>query len=130
MDAPPTELDDRIDHTLLLSLEDALCASALDQELELLRADDVRIDVAHAEHAVDPGGDPGQQVHDRAEDPTEEVQRTSALRSVYARARVLGTSSPKMIVKKLSRAVTMTSASAPAYGSMSGMVWNQSLSWT
>jgi hypothetical protein len=39
VDAPLTELDDRVDHLLLLGLEDALLAAALHDQLQLLRAD-------------------------------------------------------------------------------------------
>ena len=40
--------------------------------------------------------------------------RRRANRSVWARARLLGTSSPKTIVNRLRSRVTMISASAPA----------------
>ena len=36
MDALVAELDDRLDHLLLLGLEDALLAAALDQDRQLL----------------------------------------------------------------------------------------------
>ena len=39
VDALVAELDDRVDHLLLLGLEDALLAAALDDEAELLGAD-------------------------------------------------------------------------------------------
>ena len=39
MDAAAAELDDRVDHLLLLGLEDALLAAALDDEPELLGRD-------------------------------------------------------------------------------------------
>ena len=38
VDALVAELDDRVDHLLLLGLEDALLAAALDEDLELLGA--------------------------------------------------------------------------------------------
>ena len=38
MDAPLAELDDRVDHLLLLGLEDALLAAPLDDEPELVGA--------------------------------------------------------------------------------------------
>ncbi len=39
VDAPLAELDDRVDHLLLLGLEDALLAAALDDQAELLGGD-------------------------------------------------------------------------------------------
>ena len=39
VDAALAELDDRVDHLLLLGLEDALLAAALDDEHQLLGAD-------------------------------------------------------------------------------------------
>ena len=38
MEAALAELDDRVDHLLLLGLEDALLAAALDDQAELLGA--------------------------------------------------------------------------------------------
>ena len=38
MDAPVAELDDRVDHLLLLGLEDPLLAAALDDQAQLLGA--------------------------------------------------------------------------------------------
>ena len=39
VDAALAELDDRVDHLLLLGLEDALLAATLDEQLELLGRD-------------------------------------------------------------------------------------------
>ena len=39
VDAPAAELDDRVDHLLLLGLEDPLLAAALDDQAQLLGGD-------------------------------------------------------------------------------------------
>ena len=72
VDAPVTELDDRVDHLLLLGLEDALLPAALDQDLELFGAHDPRRDITGAEDPRDPVGHRGQGGHERTQDPQQE----------------------------------------------------------
>ena len=50
VDALVAELDDRLDHLLLLGLEDALLAAALDEDRQLLGAHHALRLVARAEH--------------------------------------------------------------------------------
>ena len=115
MDALVAELDDRLDHLLLLGLEDPLLAAALDEERQLLGAHHVVRLVAGAEHPGDRVGDRGQRGHERTQDRgagrSMKPLSRSANCSVWARARLLGTSSPKTIVNRLSSRVTMISAS-------------------
>ena len=102
MDALVAELDDRVDHLLLLGLEDALFATLLDDQAELLGADPL----------VGRTSAPNRrlirrvvQVRNATSGP-KTTPRTSmrrlvdiATRSAWARPICLGTSSPKMIVK-------------------------------
>ncbi len=73
--APVAELDDRVDHLLLLGLEDALLAAALDDQLELLGGHLGLARHLHPEQPGDPVRDPGQEPHDRAEDPGDPLDR-------------------------------------------------------
>ena len=104
MDALVAELDDRVDHLLLLGLEDALLAAALDEDLQLLGAHHALRLVARAEH---PGHAVVIAVRTRTSGPrtrsrtTMKPLRRSANASVWASARLLGTSSPKTIVNRL-----------------------------
>ena len=61
VDALVAELDDRVDHLLLLGLEDALLAATLDEDLELLGAHHARVRLACAEQPRDAVGDRGEE---------------------------------------------------------------------
>ena len=73
--APVAELDDRVDHLLLLGLQDALLATALDDEPQLLGRDRLFRRHAGAEEAGDGLGRAGQEQDDRRQDPREQVDR-------------------------------------------------------
>ena len=115
MEAALAELDDRVDHLLLLGLEDALLAAALDDQAELLGAD---LGLVRDVRAEEPGDRPrSSPVRTAISGPRTRARksigtdRTSANRSGLARARVFGTSSAKMIVNRARMTVTTTRAS-------------------
>ena len=113
VDAPVAELDDRGDHLLFFRLQDPLLAAAPDQELELLRAHCRLADLIAPQQARDGVRGAGQEPDERGQDPKLDSTKplsVSAKRSVCARARLLGTSSPKTIVNSDSSSVTTTSA--------------------
>ena len=75
VDAPLTELDDRVDHLLLLGLENALLSAALHDQLQLLRADlGVRGD-ARPERPGDGPGQPGQEADHGAQHVGDHLDR-------------------------------------------------------
>ena len=61
------ELDDRLDHLLLLGLEDALLAAALDEDRQLLGGHHALRLVARTEHSRHTGRDRRQDVDERPE---------------------------------------------------------------
>jgi hypothetical protein len=67
VDALVTELDDRLDHLLLLGLEDALLAAALDEDPELLGAHDPLRLLPGPEDPGDTPGDRREHDHERAQ---------------------------------------------------------------
>ena len=97
VDALVAELDDRLDHLLLLGLEDPLLATALDEDRQLLGAHHALRLVACAEHPGDGRGDRGQDADERTEDaqehldeaaePEREASRCGRGRGSSARAR-------------------------------------------
>ena len=110
VEAPVAELDDRVDHLLLLGLEDPLLAAALDDQPQLLGGDlGLGRDVG-AERARDRARRRGQQGDDRAGRCGRGCRPVraspSANASGWASASVLGTSSPNTIVNSDSRIVT------------------------
>ncbi len=117
VDALVAELDDRVDHLLLLGLEDALLAAALDEDRQLFGAHHVAAWSPAPSMRDTLVGDRGQDADERPEDAQQDVDEAAQPereRSAWARARLLGTSSPKTIVKRLRISVTMISARAPA----------------
>ena len=104
VDALVAELDDRVDHLLLLGLEDALLAAALDEDLQLFGA----------HHAGFGSPAPSSRatllvtaVRTRTSGPRTRSMSVmnhdsrSANASAWASARLLGTSSPNTIVNRL-----------------------------
>ena len=97
MDAPAAELDDRVDHLLLLGLQDPLLAAALHDQAQLLGGDlGLGADVG-AERPGDRAGD-GRQERRRAgaaarPSTSSGAASVRAKRSGWASASVLGTSS-------------------------------------
>ena len=73
MDALVAELDDRVDHLLLLGLEDALLAALLDDQAQLLGADPLVGRHVRAEQPADPPRDPREQSDERPEQRPEEL---------------------------------------------------------
>ena len=77
VDALVAELDDRVDHLLLLGLEDPLLPALLDDQAQLLGADPfVGRDIG-PEQPADPAGRPGQERHERAEEDAEHVDQAA-----------------------------------------------------
>ena len=114
MEAALAELDDRVDHLLLLGLEDALLAAALDDQPELLGGD---LGLVRRRCAPNmPAIADVIPVRSRISGPRARARnsigsdRAIANRSAFARARVFGTSSAKMIVNSARMTVTMISA--------------------
>ena len=68
VDALVAELDDRVDHLLLLGLQDPLLATLLDDEPQLLGADPLVGRTSAPNRPADPPGHPGQERDERAED--------------------------------------------------------------
>ena len=118
VDAALAQLQHRADHLLLLRLDDALLPAALHEDHQLVGRDPVAIDVLDPEQPRDHGGEPGEQPHDGREDAAQDLDRAArtaiAYRSAWASASVLGTSSPKTIVTRLTSRVTSSSAMTPA----------------
>jgi len=77
VDALVSELDDRVDHLLLLRLEDALLAAPLDEDPELLRAHDPLRGLARSEETGHALGDGRQHGHERAEDPQQQLHEAA-----------------------------------------------------
>ena len=69
------ELDDRVDHLLLLGLEDALLPATLHDQAQLLGGDLRLVGHARAEQPGDPPRDPGEDRDQRSERPGEDVDR-------------------------------------------------------
>ena len=126
VDALVAELDDRVDHLLLLGLEDALLAALLDDQAQLLGADPLVGRDVGAEQAADPAGDRRERTDQRAEaasrGPPSSRDVESATRSAWASPICFGTSSPNTIVNSVSRIVTTTSA-MPSAAFASGPNW-------
>ena len=103
VDALLAELDDRVDHLLLLGLEDALLAAPLDDQAQLLGADPLVGRDVGAEQPADPPRRPGQDADERAEErPRKSIGRLDDEREALGvgEGDLLGTSSPKTIVKR------------------------------
>ena len=77
MDALVAELDDRVDHLLLLGLEDPLLAALLDDQAQLLGADPLVGRDVGAEQPADAPRRPGQEADERAEDDAEDVDEAA-----------------------------------------------------
>ena len=75
VNAALAELDDRVDHLLLLGLQDALVAAALDDELELLRGDLGAARDVRPERPDEEPGEPREQPHEGRQETPEEVDR-------------------------------------------------------
>ena len=75
MDALLAELDDRVDHLLLLGLEDALLATLLDDQAELLRADPFVGGHVGAEQPGHPARDEREERDERREQPAEDFDQ-------------------------------------------------------
>ena len=120
VDALVAELDDRVDHLLLLGLEDPLLAAALDDQAQLLGADPRlaprrRRRSSPADRARDR---PVRNADERAEDAREE-RRSSRLRRErdalgVGQARALGHELAEDDREQRQQTVTMTRASAVA----------------
>ena len=74
--APVAQLDDRVDHLLLLGLQHALLPAPLHDQHQLLGADLCLGPDLCAEHPGDGGGDPREEGDERGEDPRQEIDRT------------------------------------------------------
>jgi hypothetical protein len=75
VDAPVAKLDDGVDHLLLLGLEDPLLAAALDDQLQLLRADLRLLRHVDTQRVGDGAGDRGEDGDEGAEQAPQEIDR-------------------------------------------------------
>ncbi len=125
-----SQLEHGADHLLLLGLDDALFAAALDEDHQLLGRHPLLVLLADAEESRRRVGQRGQQPHQRSEDAAEEIDRRredecQALRVGERDGR--GTSSPKTIVISATINVTIRRAMTPAELASDGMSSSRAL---